>query len=92
VPPLSINQALSAVIMRQRGAGYPLIASMRQSHAYDLRALLEGLNPDRAAEARDAALLALGWAAALCRSDWIFGRVADDCEGGKGMLTADNTD
>jgi integrase len=35
----------------------------------DLRALLEGLSQGSAAEARDAALLALGWAAALRRSE-----------------------
>jgi site-specific recombinase XerD len=39
--------------------------------AEDLRTLLEGLSQDSAAEARDAALLALGWAAALRRSELV---------------------
>lgn len=37
----------------------------------DLRALLEGLKPDVAGDMRDAALLALGWAGALRRSELV---------------------
>jgi site-specific recombinase XerD len=39
--------------------------------AEDLRTLLEGLSQDSAADARDAALLALGWATALRRSELV---------------------
>jgi integrase len=37
----------------------------------DLRALIDGLNPQSASRARDAALLPLGWAAALRRSEHV---------------------
>jgi site-specific recombinase XerD len=89
----SINQALSAVIIRHRDAGY----SFDRKHAAisrvwkgicntkarkepvrkakplltnDLRALIDGLD-QTASGARDAALLALGWAAALRRSELV---------------------
>jgi integrase len=39
--------------------------------ANDLRELIEGLNHERAIDARDAALLSLGWAAALRRSELV---------------------
>jgi len=90
----SIDQALSAIILRHRDAGHlfdrkhPAIArtwkgisntkakteTKRQARplmADDLRALVGTLRPQIPAEARDAALLAVGWAAALRRSELI---------------------
>ena len=52
----------------------PETATKRQARplmADDLRALLNALSPEVPAEARDAALLSLGWAAALRRSELI---------------------
>jgi integrase len=90
----SINQALSAVILRHRDAGHAFdrkhraiarqwkgisntkakteaVRKARPLLAEDLRALIQGLRPEIPAEARDAALLALGWAAALRRSELV---------------------
>src|SRR5262245_60164811 len=90
----SINQALSAVIMRHRDAGYAFdrkhaaiarvwkgisntkarketIRKAKPLLASDLRDLIEGLDQQSASGARDVALLALGWAAALRRSELV---------------------
>jgi integrase len=90
----SIDQALSAVIVRHRDAGHAFdrkhraIAQVwkgicntkartelkRQARPIlteDLRALLAALQCEVPAEARDAALLAVGWAAALRRSELV---------------------
>lgn len=90
----SIDQALSAVIIRHRDAGH---AFDRKHHAIaltwkgicnrkartetkrqarplladDQQALVRTLRPDMPSDARDAALLALGWAAALRRSELV---------------------
>jgi integrase len=108
----SIDQALSAVIVRHRDAGYPfdrkhpLIArtwkgisdtkakteSRRQARPLlvdDLRALLGALRPQIPAEARDAALLAVGWAAALRRSE-LVGLDWQKLGGGSGFLRLDD--
>jgi len=90
----TINQALSAVIMRQRDAGYPFdrkhaaiarvwkgicntkarqetVRKAKPVLADDLRTLIDGLDQRIALAARDAALLALGWSAALRRSELV---------------------
>jgi integrase len=90
----SIDQALSAVIVRHRDAGYPFdrkhpvvartwrgmsntkakTESRRQARPLlvdDLRAMVSMLRPQIPAEARDAGLLAIGWAAALRRSELV---------------------
>jgi integrase len=90
----SINQALSAVIVRHRDAGHAFdrkhqaiartwkgicnrkanTETKRQARpllADDMQALIGMLRPEVPAEARDAALLALGWAAALRRSELV---------------------
>jgi integrase len=90
----SIDQALSAVIVRHRDAGHVFdrkhraIAQMwkgicntkaktelkRQTRPLmtdDLQALIRSLRSEIPAEARDAALLAVGWAAALRRSELV---------------------
>jgi integrase len=90
----SINQALSAVIMRHRDAGYPFdrkhgaiarvwkgicntkarketVRKAKPLLADDLRDLIDGLDQRTASGGRDAALLALGWAAALRRSELV---------------------
>jgi integrase len=90
----SINQALSAVIMRHRAAGYAVdrkhaaIAKVWKGIARtkarreavrkakpllvaDLRALIDSLDQRIALAARDAAVLALGWAGALRRSELV---------------------
>jgi integrase len=90
----SIDQALSAVIVRHRDAGHAFdrkhraIAQMwrgisntkakteikRQARplmADDLQTLVKALRPEVPGEARDAALLAVGWAAALRRSELV---------------------
>ena len=90
----SINQALSAVIMRHRDAGYAFdrkhaaiarvwkgisntkareqtVRKAKPLLTDDLRALIDGLDQLSALEARDAALLTLGWAAALRRSELV---------------------
>jgi site-specific recombinase XerD len=89
----SIDQALSAVIMRHRDAGYPFdrkhaaiarvwkgicnskarretVRKAKPLLTDDLRALINGLERT-ASGARDAALLALGWAAAVRRSELV---------------------
>jgi integrase len=90
----SINQALSAVILYHRDAGYPfdrkhtgiakVLKGIRNTKARqetvrkakplltdDLRALIDGLDKQSALGARDVALLALGWSAALRRSELV---------------------
>src|SRR6516162_1070531 len=90
----SINQALSAVIMRYRDAGHAfdrkhaaiarvwkgisntkarveIVRKARPLMGDDLRALIDGLDQRKTSGARDAALLSLGWAAALRRSELI---------------------
>jgi site-specific recombinase XerC len=90
----SIDQALSAVIVRHRDAGFAFdrkhaaitrvwkgicntkarketVRKAKPILGDDLRALVESLNAERAIDARDAALLALRWAAALRRSELV---------------------
>ena len=90
----SINQALSAVIMRHRDAGYAFdrkhaaiarvwkgisntkareqtVRKAKPLLTDDLRALIDGLDQLSALEAGDAALLTLGWAAAIRRSELV---------------------
>jgi integrase len=90
----SINQALSAVIIYHRNAGYPFdrkhpviartwagisrikaktdtVRKAKPLLASDLRDLIEKLRPEVPIEARDAALLSLGWAGALRRSELV---------------------
>jgi len=90
----SINQALSAVIMRHRNAGYAFdrkhaaiarvwkgicntkarretVRKAKPLLTEDLRALIDGLDQQSALAARDAALVALGWAGALRRSELV---------------------
>ena len=55
------NSNAKAELKRQ---ARPLIAD-------DVQALIKTLRPEIPAEARDAALLAVGWAAALCRSELV---------------------
>jgi integrase len=108
----SIDQALSAVIMRHRDAGHGFdrkhrrIAQVwrgiantkartettRQARplmADDLQALVKTLRPEIPAEARDAALLTLGWAAALRRSE-LVGLDWQKRGSGTGFLTRDD--
>jgi integrase len=108
----SINQALAAVMLAHRSAGYgldrkhPLIAETwsgisrvkakqeveRQARpilTQHLRDLLAELRPERlAADARDAALLAVGWAAALRRSE-LVGLDWQELGNGVGVLRID---
>jgi integrase len=90
----TISQALSAIKLAQRTAGYTfdsdspilkeVMKGIRRAIAKertirrvkplmqeDLRDMLEQLRPDVLREARDAALLALGWAGALRRSELV---------------------
>jgi integrase len=90
----SINQALSAVIVRHRDAGFAFdrkhaaiarvwkgiantkgrketVRKAKPLLANDLRDLIDGLDHQSASGARDAALLSLGWAAALRRSELV---------------------
>jgi integrase len=90
----SINQYLSAIVLRHRTKGYaldrkaPEIAetwkglSRRKARTEvnrkakplmgdDLRELVRSLRKDRPADVRDAALLVLGWAGALRRSELV---------------------
>jgi integrase len=90
----SINQALSAVIMRHRDAGYAFdrkhasisrvwkgicntkarketVRKAKPLLTDDLRVLIDGLDQQSALGARDAALLTLGWAGALRRSELV---------------------
>lgn len=90
----SINQVLSAVVLKHRTEGHildrkaPEIAAMwrgmsrtkakaggRRAAAPimgdDLRQLCQGLGKGRPADVRDAALLVLGWAAALRRTELV---------------------
>jgi integrase len=97
----SIDQALAAIKLMQRNAGFPFdekcpalftlmkgirreIAKTRATRRVkplmqdDLRELLSGLKPDVLRDARDAALIGLGWAAALRRSELVgldYGRL-----------------
>jgi integrase len=116
--PASIDQALAAVKLAQRTAGYlfdsdaPLLKEVtkgiRRASAQtrtvrrvkplmkqDLSDILEGLDPALLREARDAALLALGWAGAMRRSevvglDWRRLGTAED-EERRGFVTIDDT-
>jgi integrase len=90
----SINQALSAVILRHRDHGCPLernhkaiakvwegicktkaekeaVRKAKPLLTDELRDLIECLDLRKASGARDAALLALGWAGALRRSELV---------------------
>ena len=90
----SIDQALSAVILYHRDAGYQvdrkhsaiarewkgicntkaqkeMVRKAKPLLANDLRDLIDGLDQQTASGTRDAALLALGWAAALRRSELV---------------------
>ena len=111
----SIGQALAAIKLRQRQAGYGFddkspwlkevmkgirreIAQTREIRRVKpllrehLRTLLDSLDPEVLRDARDAALIALGWAAALRRSelvglDWVkIGEGSD----ATGYVTADD--
>ena len=91
--PHAANQALAAVVIRHRDAGYSLdrkhtaikrvwrgicntkarretVRKAKPLLGEDLRALIDGLE-QTASGARDAALMALGWAAALRRSELV---------------------
>ena len=86
----SDNQILKEVMagIRRSIAKERTIRRVKPVTQEDLRDMLDGLNPAVLREARDAALLSLGWAAALRRSELVsldLGKLGD----GGGFVVAD---